>query len=295
MPSLTISIINYKTKELTEKCLNSILEKKWKTQFDVYIVDNASGDGSLEYLRLKFPKVNFIANDKNSGFAAGHNLVLEKVKNYALILNSDTEMGEGSLDKLVEFMEDSDFGIASGMLLNSDGSFQPTGGDLPNLGAVFVWLSGLDDFLPGKENLPSFHRKYKSYYEKGQVGWVGGTAMIIKKNTLDRIGLLDSKIFMYAEDVEYCFRADKAGIKVGFVTHAQVKHLGGGSLDKPNLGQWLGEFRGLRYVYKKHFGEFEQLVLDILILFFVGVRVVVFTLLGKFNIAKTYVEVLKNI
>lgn len=295
MPSLTISIINFRTKDLTEKCLKSILDKKWKIDPEIVVVDNASGDGSSEYLKDKFPKVKFIENDKNAGFAAGHNLVLEKTKSdYTLILNSDTEVMEGSLDKLVEFMEGSDFGIGSATLVNNDGSFQPAGGDLPNLWPVFVWLAGLDDFLPGKEDLPSLHRKYKNYYKGGEVGWVGGTAMIIKKSTIDKIGLLDGKIFMYAEDVEYCLRAHKAGIKVGFTDQASIKHLGGASSEEPHLRQWLGEFKGLKYIYKKHYGAFEQLVLDVLILFFVGLRIIIFTLLGKINVAKTYVEVLKG-
>jgi GT2 family glycosyltransferase len=298
MSKLAVSIINFKTQNLTAKCIESILEKKWQSEVNVYVVDNASNDGSLEYLKKKFPKVEFIASETNLGFAAGHNLVLKKAKaDYYLILNSDTEVLENSLDNLIKIMEDKDWGIASGMLLNQNGSFQPTGGDLPTLSSVFIWLSGLDDILiPFKEQLPSFHKTAMSYFKgERQIGWVGGTAMMIRADVLEKIGFFDDHIFMYAEDVEYCYRAKQAGIKVGFTDKVKTKHLGGASQDEPHFRQWLGEFKGLKFIYQKHFSELERLILNGLILIFVGLRIVVFTLIGKFSTASTYVKVIKNL
>jgi GT2 family glycosyltransferase len=298
MSKLAISIINFKTETLTEKCLKSILDKKWKSEIEIYVVDNDSKDGSLEYLEKKFPKVIFIKSDANLGFAGGHNLVLKKAKaDFYLILNSDTEVMVESLDKLIEIMEEKDWGIASGMLLNSDGSFQAGGGDLPTLLAVFVWIAGLDDVLfPVREKLPSLHRKFKSYFKwEREIGWVGGTAMVIKRDVISKIGLLDERIFMYAEDVEYCLRARQAGFKVGFTPQAKIKHIGGASLDEPHFRQWLGEFKGLKYIYQKHFSALEQLVLNFLIIVFTLLRIIIFSILGKFSISKTYVKVLKNI
>src|SRR4051812_48492871 len=99
MPDLTISIINYKTRDLTARCLDSILNKDWQIKFQIFLVDNASEDGSVEFFKKSYPKVKLIESKKNLGFAGGHNLVLKQVNTpYTLILNSDTEVFEEVLD-----------------------------------------------------------------------------------------------------------------------------------------------------------------------------------------------------
>ncbi len=298
MTKLQISIINYRTKELTEKTVKSITGKIWNTDYKITLVDNASNDDSIEYLKKKLPKIKLIESDKNLGFAGGHNLVLkDSDADYYLILNSDVEVKEGFLDNLVEFMDRSDFGIGSCKLLNKDGSFQPNGGDLPYFFPVLFWLSGMDDFLPGLKNkLPSLHRQYQSYYHGDkEMGWVGGTAMIIKKETLKKIGSLDDNIFMYAEDIEYCLRGARFGIKTGWTDKAELVHLGGASSLDPHFRQWVGEFKGLLYIYKKYFGITPTLVIKLLIYKFTILRMLAFLVLGKMEVVKTYAKVLKSI
>ncbi len=292
---LAVIVLNYNTKDLVENCLNSILRKKWKTELEVWVVDNASTDGSAEMVEKKFPQVKLIKSGTNTGFSKGNNLGLKKARadNY-LLLNSDTIVLEGALDNLERFAKEADFGIVSCKLTFKDKSFQPNAGDAPTLWPVFFWVSGLDDVLvPVREKLPSFHRKFKSYFKgEREVGWVSGTAMLIKREVIEKIGFLDENIFMYGEDVEYCLRAKRAGFKVGWTDKATIVHLGGASSKDPHLRQWAGEIRGLKYIYKKYFGTASQRVLSLLIYFFYSLRALAFLITGKPRASLTYAKVL---
>lgn len=292
---LAVIVLSYNTKDLTEDCLNSIFRKKWKTEMEVWVVDNASTDGSSEMVEKKFPQAELIKSDTNTGFSKGNNLGLKKAKaDSYLLLNSDTIVLEGALDELEKFSGETDFGIVSCKLTFKDKSFQANAGDAPTFWPVFFWISGLDDILvPIREMLPSFHRKFKSYFKgEREVGWVSGTAMLIKKQVIEKIGVLDENIFMYGEDVEYCMRARKAGFKIGWTDKATIIHLGGASSNDPHLRQWMGEIRGLKYVYRKYFGGSSEKMLSILIYVFYSLRALAFLIVGKPKASLTYAKVL---
>lgn len=290
---LTIIILNYNTSNLLRNCLSSIFEKNWSAYLKVWVVDNASTDDSVRMVKKNFPKVKIIQSRKNLGFAGGNNLGLKDVTSkYTLLLNSDTIIRDQALDNLVDFAMRGGYDICSCRLLNQDGTFQPNTGDLPYPLAIFFWLSGLDDLPFLKFLLPSFHKKVAN---EGEVGWVAGTAILISKPVLDKIGLLDETLFMYAEDTDFCLRANKAGFKIGWTKKAQITHLGGGSLKNPSFSQWLGEFRGLVYIYKKYFGVLASYSIKMLFYIFIAVRIMVFFILGRFRVSKTYAKVLFSI
>ena len=294
MNDLAVIILNYNTKDLLRKCINSVLDKKWKNNIEVWVVDNASSDGSVEMVKKEFPKIKLIISEENLGFAGGNNLALQKVHaDYYLLLNSDTELTEGSLDNMLEAMEKNKFDIVSCKLVNADDSLQPNVGDLPFGIALFSWLFGLDDLPYLKNLLPSFHRTAKNYYEDEKaVGWVSGTAFMISKNVLKSIGLLDEKIFMYCEDVDYCIRSKGKGFVIGFTDKAIIKHIGGASSADPKLRQWLGEFKELIYLQRKYNGKFAANLVKILIYFAILFRILGFSLMGKFNYTNTYSKIL---
>jgi GT2 family glycosyltransferase len=298
MVDILIVVLNYNTKKLTEECLKSIFSYKWKRKIKVVVVDNFSSDGSLNYLKSKFNNAHFIASKTNLGFAGGNNLALKKYLKEAeffLILNSDTKVLPGSIDALYNFSKKG-FDIVSPMLINPDGSFQPNGGELPYFWPMFFWISGLDDIFRSFFRLPSYQERNISYYIKNkEVGWVSGTAMFVSSKVFEKIGFFDDKIFMYGEDVDFCFRAKKAGFKIGFANDIKIVHLGGGSLDKPQLRQWLGEFKGILYFYEKNFGRISRIFLLFLIYVFTFIRVIAFMVVGKPEYAKTYAKVLKEI
>lgn len=295
---LTVVVLNYNTKELLLSCLRSIFDKSWKRDIKVMVVDNASSDGSCEAVRKTFPKIEVVQSDKNLGFAGGNNLGLKRVRSkYCLLLNSDTEVLDGSLDNLIDFMERMGFGIGSCKLLNKNKSLQPNAGDLPLGLPLFFWIAGWDDVLPFiKKLLPSFHRQFSDYYsEERKVGWVSGAAMVIRIDVTKKIGLLDETIFMYGEDVEYCLRAKQAGFQTGWTDRAKIIHLGGRSWKEPSLNQWIGEFRGLLYIYRKYFGAWASLSLKVVIYTFTITRALAFLVTGKPNVSRTYAKLLFNI
>ncbi len=297
MTELAIVIVNYKTKELILKCLKSIYASQPIIKFEIWVVDNNSSDNSEPVIKENFSQVNLIVSEKNLGFSGGNNLALRQAKaKYYLLLNSDTEITNHALDKLYKFAETSDFGIVSCKLLNPDGSFQPNGGGLPTIPPLFFWLSGLDDILTKFIKISSYQSRDKKYYVNNkQVGWVSGSVMLIKDEVIRKVGFLDDKIFMYGEDVEYCFRANNAGYKVGWTDSAEIIHLGGGSYKIPKYNQWIGEFKGLIYIYNKFFGFYMALLVRILFYIFILARIIGFLIFGKISYSRTYAKILINL
>ncbi|MFC1710105.1 glycosyltransferase family 2 protein [Patescibacteria group bacterium] len=299
MLDLTIIIINFNTKDLTLACLNSIYKSKPKLSFQIVVIDNASKQDIKKDLKNKFPNVKFIKSNKNLGFAGGNNKVIRKIKGeskYYLLLNSDTKVFKGSLDALKNYAKENEIGIASCKLTNPDGSFQPNAGRLPKPLPVFFWLSGLDDVLRFIVKLPSYQERNESYYEfDREVGWVSGSVMLIDEKVITTTGLLDEKIFMYCEDTDYCLRATKDGFKVGWTKSTKIMHIGGASSVKARYIQWLGEFKGLLYLYKKHYNTFLMYLLKITLYIFIFIRVIAFYIVGKPENAKTYAKILKNL
>lgn len=295
MTDLIISIINYKTKNLTGDCIESLNEQKIRIRHEIWLIDNASNDGSVEFFKKKFPQVKIIESDRNLGFAGGHNLSLKKISTkYVLILNSDTKVLDGTIDHMVNFMEQQkEVGISGCRILNFDGTLQPNAGDLPLGAGLINWLFNLESL--GIKS-PSFHRNDPSYYKKThEVGWVSGNFMLVRKEVLDKIGLLNEDFFMYFEDVEFCMRARKAGFKVMIDPRVEIEHLSGGSLDEPKLRQWSGELKGLALFYREHFGLLASILLKILIFLALILRMLAFSLTGKIKYAKTYAKVITNI
>lgn len=294
MIDLAIIIVNYNTKDLLRRCQKSVLNKKWKHSIEIWVVDNASTDGSPEMIEKEFSKIKLIKSGKNLGFSGGNNLALEKAKaEYYLLLNSDTEVSEGSLDALIDSMKSNAYDAASCKLVNPDGSLQPNAGDLPFGVPLFTWLFGLDDIPLIKNYLPSFHRTTTNYYRgEKKVGWVSGSAIAFRKDVMNKTGLLDDNIFMYGEDVDYCIRMTKKGFKVGWTDKASIMHIGGGSSNDPHLRQWTGEFNGLLYLYKKYYGSFAALILQGLIYTAIVFRIFAFSVIGKYEHVKTYRKIL---
>lgn len=299
MKELTIIILNFNTKDLTIDCLSSIFKQKWTIDMRVVVVDNASTDGSVAEIRKRFLKVSIISSNSNLGFSGGNNLGLKKYlrqSKYFLLLNSDTIIKDSSIESLLNFSKKNNYAISSCKLLSIDGSFQPNAGELPKIFNLFVWLSGLDDILRRLVRIPSYQERNKIYYKKDrEVGWVSGTAMLIKSSLIEQIGYLDAKIFMYAEDVDYCWRVKRAGFKVGWTNKTEIIHIGGASSNHAKGSQWLGEYRGLIYLYKKYYGNISSLLLKNLIRIFILVRILAFYIVGKPSYSQTYAKIYKEI
>lgn len=222
MKKLTISVVNYNAGEHLIRCLDSLRKIKEEIEFDVYVVDNNSSDGSIESSKKKFPNFNYILNTENLGFGKAHNLALKKAKTpYVLVLNPDTQIPPETLVKMLEFMEENpQVGIASPRVEKADGSLDVAS----HRGFPTPWASFLYYFL---KNDRLYHLTDRDMTKTHEVDSVVGAFMLIRKSVLEIVGYFDEDYFLYGEDIDLCFRVKKAGFKVMYVPSVKVLHVKG--------------------------------------------------------------------
>lgn len=291
---VSVITVNYNTKELTSAAIKSVYEHTKDVTFEVIVVDNASEDGSQQYFKKQFPHIKLIENNQNYGFGKANNQGMKVAKGkYIFLLNSDAYLIENSLKKLVDYAQKNEVGMIGPHVLNEDSSTQQSVGFLPSLLKVFLWMSFIDD-LPGGATLKPYHVDHDSFYEKEhEVGWITGAAMFTSKSLINKVGMFDENIFMYGEDVDWCFRIKKAHYKVLYSPITKLVHIGSGSSKKISKNAILGEYRGIVYFYKKHKGAASLQLLRILLKIGALSRLVIFTVLGRRETAKFYAEALK--
>ena len=216
---LSIIIVSFNTKELTLKCIDSILASRLKITYEIIVVDNGSSDGSQEdFKRLSDKRIKLILNDKNLGFAKANNQGIRKAKGkYILLLNSDTEVKKGAIDNLYDFAKvKKSVGVVGARLLNPDGSIQGSVYRVPTITRTIYqyWFDKgkfLDKYYP-ESRVPV------------EVEAVVGGAFLITQEALNKVGLLDERYFMYFEDLDYCRRARKAELKVYYLPSSEIIH-----------------------------------------------------------------------
>lgn len=278
---LSIIIVSYNTKDLTIQTLESI-EKDLKTskeledEVEVIVVDNNSEDGSPDAIQQYSHTVHFpvilIKNSTNDGFAKANNEGITRARgDYYLLLNSDTIVQKGAIETLISTFEKypidqaaavtehsnktDNLGIISPSLLYPDRSYQPQGGSFPSLVTLFFHMTMLDDLPFIGILLPSTQHTGKqqlSLPKKNFIfkDWVGGTAMMIRKEVIREIGLLDDAIFMYGEDTEFCMRARHHAWDIAEVPTAKIIHIQNASSSSANAIR--GEFKSYLYIWSKH-------------------------------------------
>lgn len=215
MPYCSIIVLNYNAKKFIEKCLSSLHKLNYpKSRYQIVFVDNASIDGSVNFVKEKFPRVKIIKNKKNLGFSAGNNVALKTIKSdYYILINVDMFVDRNWLINLVKVAESDDrIGLcASKILTMSDKSkINYAGGWINFLG--FAWPKG-------------FLQKDKKEFNKiEETGYTAGGALLIKKEVLEKVGLLEENFFMYYDDIDYSWRVKLFGFKTLYVPKAVIYH-----------------------------------------------------------------------
>ena len=262
---LSIIIINYKTKQVTADCLASIKKSKDKLNKEVIVVDNGSADGSIDYLKIIIPWAKVYDSGGNLGFAGGNNFGFRRSGGkYIWLLNSDTIIKSNTIDTLMKMAVKQNSSIASCRLLNRDGSIQPQGGYLPDLWRLASWMLFIDDLPIVSTFFPAYHVNRKRYFRKNQhPGWLAGTALLIRRDVYQKLKGLDDRIFMYGEDVEFCLRAKKFGWNPDYFSRPALIHFGQAS--GSSRGAILGEYKGLKYIYQKHYSHWQYSWLQLLL------------------------------
>lgn len=292
---LSIIIINYKTLPITQACLETIVNSDDSLQKEIIVIDNASNDDSAKTLLKTFPTITLIENTTNEGFGVANNKAAKKAQGqYLLFLNSDTLLKKDTLRLLFTQVKRHQANVATCRLLNPDGSIQPQGGALPTLSSLFLWASGIDDFPLVNSLVTSYQHRNKDFFMRDQkMGWVGGTALVIKRDLFQEIGGFDPNIFMYGEDVELCMRLKKAGETIHYFANPTITHLGqASSSSKTSL---VGEFVGLQYVIAKYYSGATKTLLLKIIRFAARIRSIIFGIVGDRKRQKIYEEILSMV
>ena len=264
MLDLSISIVSYNTKDLLRQCLESIYSETKGISFEILAVDNASIDGSVDAIRNNFPNVKLIVNKKNVGFAAANNQAIKDSKGrFILLLNPDTVILDSALDKLVEFMDSHpEAGVVGPQILNPDRTLQFSYDNGISLGLFFRGLvirhfSRLLRVLPlvGRHKNYSINSKCLEHPPKiKEVVRVRGCCLLVRKEVINQVGLMDEQFFMYCEEVDWEYRMKKAGWKIYFYPFAQIIHYWGAS-SKQHAEKCHQIHNQSNYKYiRKHYG-----------------------------------------
>lgn len=291
MIDLSVIIVSFNTKNLLEKCLLSLHESSNSFKYEVIVIDNGSDDDSAEMVKKQFKEVILLKSDHNLGFGAANNLAAQKSRGkYLLFLNSDAYVFPETIEKLLKLSHQNSAEIASCRLLNKDGSIQPQGGCLPNLINITAWMTFLDDIPILKKLFCPYQQREENYFKHDhQMGWLGGTALLIKNSVFEKINGFDPGIFMYGEDVDLCLRAEKLGIKRFFFNEPVITHIGQGSSD--SAFALHGEYKGLIYLFQKHKKTYELLYLKLMLKLGAFLRILIFGMILKDeNKRKAYIE-----
>jgi len=223
---LSIIILNYYNKNLVNELLNNIKKLNLKYDYEVLVVDNASYDGVEEVIK-KYSEVKFIQSKKNKGFAYGNNLgIKESNGKYILICNPDLAILSDGIDILYNYMEKhKEVALAGPRLINADKSIQYSCTRFPDWHLPFYRRTSLGHSKKGKKWLDHYLMKDLNHYKNYYVPALFGACMIIRKSSLNKVGLLDERYFMYMEDLDWARRFWENNYKVSYVGKAEIIHL----------------------------------------------------------------------
>lgn len=242
--------------------MDSISANQPEKRYEIIVVDNASSDGSVKFVKDNYPEVTVISNDRNIGFAAANNKAIKRSNSkYMILMNSDCRVFKRSLDNLVEFMEKNPkAGIAGPKMINTDGTIQLSCRRFPSAfdAAAHTVLTNIFPHNP-------FSRKYKLADTKKdspfEVDWVSGSCMIVRRKALDESGFLDENYFMYVEDLDICHRMWKKNWKVFYCPHAEVMHHIGGSSGGRKIKASFRMQRSVFYFFWKNYKKSWKVIL----------------------------------
>jgi hypothetical protein len=252
---LSIIIVSWNTQALLRACLTKLSGELSGIESEVFVIDNNSADGSAAMVRDEFPWAKLTANDSNRGFAAANNQALKVTTGkYILLLNPDTEVYPESLSTLMRFLDEHPkVGVVAPQLLNTDGSIQDSCRQFPTFLGMSYELLGLSRLFPGvvrfrEYKMLDFHHDVESAVDQPE-----GACLMLRREVIDQVGILDEGYFMLFEEVDWCYRIKKAGWEIWFTPTAKVLHHYGQSIKQVKTKMILSSHRGLYRFWHKHY------------------------------------------
>ncbi|WP_259069812.1 glycosyltransferase family 2 protein [Mucilaginibacter sp. X4EP1] len=239
IPKVAVVILNWNGKKYLQRFLPSVLSSVWPN-LEIIVGDNASTDGSVEFIRQEYPSVSIIQNDANYGFTGGYNKVLEHVDaDYYILLNSDVEVAPGWIAPVINLMEsDPLIAVAAPKIKAFDQKDH-----FEHAGAAGGFIDYLGyPFCRGRM-FYEIEEDKGQYQQSGEVFWATGAAMFIKKHCWHEAGGFDDRFFAHMEEIDLCWRLKNIGYKVMYCAESEVYHLGGGTLNTENPFKTYLNFR----------------------------------------------------
>jgi GT2 family glycosyltransferase len=250
---LSVVIVNYNVRELLSECIKSVNTAMTGIDGDIYVVDNNSSDGSVDYIRDHFPDVHVIANSDNQGFAHANNQAIRQTNSdYVLLLNPDTVVFEGTLRGCVDFMDaHPQCGGVGVRMLTREGTVAPESRRaIPTPWVAFLKMLG-------------FTRKYYMSHlpwdKPGQIEVISGAFCMLRHKALDQIGLLDEDFFMYGEDIDLSYRLLKGGWENWFLPY-DIIHYKGESTQKSSFRYVHVFYQAMLIFFRKHYAHLSFLI-----------------------------------
>lgn len=259
---LSVVIVNYKVKYFLEQCLRSVERAAKGIAMEVIVVDNASGDGSVEYIRERFPAVTLIASEENLGFARANNLAIKKSSGeYVLLLNPDTIVPENCFAEFLKFMDSTPgAGGCGAYMLHADGSFAlESRRGLPTPFVAFCKMSGLASIFPKSRTFGRYYMRYLNENEVNRIEIMSGAFMFLRRSALDKAGLLDEDFFMYGEDIDLSCRIMKSGYQNYFLP-VRMLHYKGESTVKSSYRYVHTFYQAMQLFFNKHYSHYSLLL-----------------------------------
>jgi len=258
---ISIIVVNWNTKELLLECLKSIYHTAIDLNIEVIVVDNDSHDGSIQAVKEKFSQVKLIQNNENKGFAKASNQAISVASGrYLLLLNSDTRLTDGALTAFVNFMDKTpEAGIAACQYIDDEGNKQNSFDNFPTLPTELLNKTLLKTLFPQK-----YPSKKKDYYQPMEVESVIGACMMVRREAIKQVGMLDEDYFFFMEETDWCFRMRDAGWKIYHLPEIRIYHLQGKSKERNPSKAWIEYYRSSYKKKKKHRGILSYYILRIL-------------------------------
>jgi len=255
---LSVVIVNYNVRHFLEQCLTSVFRAGQDCDMEVIVVDNNSVDGSQQMLSEKFPEVQLIANRENLGFSKANNQAIRISKGeYVLLLNPDTVVEEDTFRLCTNYMDEHPEAGGLGVkMLDGNGHFLPESKrDLPTPSTAFYKIFGFSKLFPKSKIFGRYHLGFLDSEQIHEVAVLSGAFMMLRKATLDKIGLLDEDFFMYGEDIDLSYRITKGGYTNVYFPRTRIIHYKGESTKKSSINYVFVFYNAMVIFARKHFSK----------------------------------------
>lgn len=259
---LSVIIVNYNVRYYLEQCLHSVFASQGVEEMEVFVVDNCSSDGSIAYLRERYPQVHYIENSENMGFARANNVAIARARGrYVLLLNPDTIVTSHTFADCIALLDTrTDVGGLGTCMLRTNGSFAlESRRGLPTPFVAFCKMTGLTRLFPRSRVFGRYYMRYLDEHEVNDIDIISGAFMMLRHEAIDKVGMLDEIFFMYGEDIDLSYRLLKAGYKNCYIP-SPILHYKGESTEKSSFRYVYTFYKAMQLFFNKHYRHYGLLI-----------------------------------